>query len=182
MARRAGYFWLTPVLLVALALITASCGSAGTTSGKDVPVPSSAGGPSTSAGPLGPIPPAPLTAPKATPQQDGQYFTDLGEADPSLATYVQKEGNVGLRALLTDGSAFCAFLARGGGIDNAMASVVEGARTVETQTHLPSTVATYNAIDAVALLNLCPSEQKLLPAHDQSQVRALGEGLSRKTS
>jgi hypothetical protein len=91
---------------------------------------------------------------------------------------VQAQGNVALRALLTDGSAFCAFLGRGGGIDNAMASVVIGARSVEPQTHLPSTVTTFNAIDAVALLTLCPSEQKLVPAQDRAKIRQLGNALA----
>jgi hypothetical protein len=106
----------------------------------------------------------------------------LAKADPGLGTYVQSEGNVALRALLTDGSAFCAFLQAGGGIDNAMASVVIGARSVELQTHLPSTVTTFNAIDAVSLLTLCPSEQRLVPAAAWAKIRALGKALAGEPS
>lgn len=105
-------------------------------------------------------------------------MTDVTEADPALATYEQKQGNVALRALLTDGSAFCAFLQRGGGIDNAMVSVVVGARSQEAQTHLPLSVATFNSVDAVALLTLCPSDQKLVPASDRSKIRQLGHTLA----
>ncbi len=119
-----------------------------------------------------------ITAPKTSTAQDGEYFTDLAKADPGLATYMQAEGNVALRALLTDGSAFCAFLQTGGGLDDAMASVVIGARSVERQTHLPSTVTTFNAIDAVSLLTLCPSEQRSVPAADRARIRALGRALS----
>lgn len=106
-------------------------------------------------------------------------MTDVVQADPPLAAYVQGEGNVALRALLTDGSAFCAFLQRGGGIDSAMVSLAVGAASVETQTHLPSTVTTFNTVEAVALLTLCPSEQSLVPASNRSRIRALGEALAK---
>ena len=53
---------------------------------------------------------APLRAPKTTNAQDTRFFTDVAEADPTLASYEQKQGNVALRALLTDGAAFCALL------------------------------------------------------------------------
>jgi hypothetical protein len=122
--------------------------------------------------------PAPLAAPKTSAAQDGQYFTYLAEADPALSSYVQAQSNVALRALLTDGAAFCAFLGRGGGIDDAMAAVVIGAKTVEAQTHLPSSVKTFNAIDAVALLTLCPTDLRLIPEADQSRIRQLGRVLS----
>ena len=101
--------------------------------------------------------------------------------DPALATYEQKEGNVALRALLTDGSAFCAFLQRGKGIDNALASVAVGARGDEAKTHLPLSVTTFNTIEAVALLTLCSHDQKLLPASVRSKIRKLGEALSTLT-
>jgi hypothetical protein len=58
----------------------------------------------------------PLSAPKTSVAQDARFFTDVAEADPTLATYQQAQGNVALRALLTDGSAFCALLPRHGGI------------------------------------------------------------------
>jgi hypothetical protein len=119
----------------------------------------------------------PLTAPRSTPAQDAQYLTDVAKADPALATYLQKEGNEGLRAVLTDGSAFCAFLRRGGGIDSAMVSLAVGARGVESTTHLPSTVRTYNTVEAVALVALCPAELRLVPAPDRTKIRKLGKAL-----
>jgi hypothetical protein len=156
-------------VLLAVAVAAAACGPnkpAGLSSGEREPaaVPKTSGGP--------------LMAPKTSPAQDGQYFTYLAEADPGLSTYVQAQGNVALRALLTDGSAFCAFLARGGGVDDAMASVVIGAKSVQAQTHLPPTVRTFNAIDAVSLLALCPSELRLVPATDRTRIRALGNALA----
>ena len=59
---------------------------------------------------------APLVAPKTTPVEDARYLTDVAKADSDLATYIQQQGNLALRTVLTDGSAFCAFLRRGGGI------------------------------------------------------------------
>ncbi len=64
--------------------------------------------------PAAPTPSTPLTSTNVSVAQDGTYFTDVTEADPKLVTYEQKEGNIALRALLTDGSAFCALLERGG--------------------------------------------------------------------
>ena len=124
---------------------------------------------------------APLSAPKTSVAQDGQFLTKVTEVDPALATYEQKQGNVALRALLTDGSAFCAFLQRGEGIDNALASVAVGARGDEAKTHLPLSVTTFNTIEAVALLTLCSHDQKLLPASVRSKIRKLGEALSTRT-
>lgn len=105
----------------------------------------------------------------------------LAEVDPSLGTYVNAEGNTALRALITDGAAFCGFLQRGGGIDNAMESVVIGARGVEARTHLPLTVATFNAIDAVALVGLCPSEERLIPSSDRAKISKLQQELARRS-
>ena len=48
-----------------------------------------------------PPPSGPLSAPKASVAQDGQFFTYVTEADPALVTYEQQQGNVALRALLT---------------------------------------------------------------------------------
>ncbi len=118
-----------------------------------------------------------MVGPKTTTVEDTQYLADVAAADPSLSAYVQKQGNTALDALLTDGSAFCAFLKRGGGIDNAMASLVIGARSDESKTHLPSTVTTFNTIDAVALITLCPDEQKLIPAADQARIESLAKSL-----
>ena len=102
-------------------------------------------------------------------------------ADPALATYEQKQGNVALRALLTDGSAFCALLQRGGGIDEALVAEADGARSTESQTFLPLSVTTFNTIESVALITLCPSEQKLLPASDRSKIRRLGDALTKRS-
>jgi hypothetical protein len=121
----------------------------------------------------------PLSAPKTSPVKDSQYLLDVTKADPALGSYVQQRGNVALRALLTDGAAFCAFLSRGGGIDAALTSVAIGAKRVESTTHLPMKVVTFNTMEAVALLTFCPSDQKLLPASDRSNVRALGRALSK---
>ena len=121
----------------------------------------------------------PLSAPKTSPVKDSQYLLDVTKSDPALGSYVQQRGNVALRALLTDGAAFCAFLSRGGGIDAALTSVAIGAKSVESQTHLPMKVVTFNTMEAAALLKLCPSDQKLLPASDRSNVRALGRALAK---
>jgi hypothetical protein len=122
-------------------------------------------------------PRTPLTAPKSSTVQDTEYLADVAQADGALASYIQTQGNVALQALLTDGSAFCAFLQRDADIDDAMASLADGARGVESQTRLPMTVATFNTIDAVALLTLCPSEEHLLPVADQAKINQLGRQL-----
>jgi hypothetical protein len=120
----------------------------------------------------------PLTGPKPSATKDSRYLLDVAKADPALGSYVEERGNVALRALLTDGAAFCAFLGRGGGIDNALTSVAIGAKSVESQTHLPMKVVTFNTMEGVALLTLCPSEQKLIPASDREKIRALGRALT----
>jgi hypothetical protein len=133
--------------------------------------------PSSAVGPAGSTP---LRAPKTSVAEDGEFLTEVTEADPALATYEQQQGNVALRALLTDGSVFCAFLQRGGGIDNALVSVAVGARSTESQTRLPLSVTTFNTVEAVALLTLCPSYQVLLLAPDRSKIRALGDTLAKR--
>jgi hypothetical protein len=130
------------------------------------------------AAPMGPAPSAPLQAPRTSTAQDTRFFTDVAEADPALASYEEKRGNVALRALLTDGSAFCALLARGGGLDEALVEEAEGARGTEPQAHLPLSVTTFNTIESMALLTLCPGEQKLVPSSVRSKVRSLGRHLS----
>jgi hypothetical protein len=122
---------------------------------------------------------SPLVAPKTTQAEDAGFLTDVTEADPALVSYEQQQGNVALRALLTDGSAFCAFLQQGEQIDSAMVDVAAGADSVESQTHLPSTVTTFNTIEAVALLTLCPSDLRRLPPADQSKIRSLGVALGK---
>jgi hypothetical protein len=119
-----------------------------------------------------------LEAPKTSYAQDTLYFQDLAKVDQNLTTYVDKEQQVALQALLTDGSAFCAFLARGDGIDVALEDTALGADSVEKKTHLPRSVKTFNSIEAVALVTLCPSEQKLLPKADEAHIKALEHALS----
>ena len=121
----------------------------------------------------------PLVAPKTSNAQDAKYFTDVTLADPALASYEQKRGNVALRALLTDGSAFCALIKRGGGIDQALVAEATGARGTESQTHLPLSVTTFNTVEAVALLRLCPTEQKLVPGSVRTKIRNLGNALAK---
>jgi hypothetical protein len=153
--------------VAATALILASCAAAGSF------------GPATAGGSPPKDPGAkttklrPLVGPKTTPSQDTSYLADVAKADPALGTYIQERGDVALRALLTDGAAFCAFLRRGGGIDSAILSVAVGAKSVEASTHLPSSIATYNTMEAVALLTLCPSEQKLVPTAVRARLRML---------
>ena len=137
-------------------------------------------GPSTSADAASsPQMSSPLRAPKTTDAQDTTYFTDLAEADPALASYEQKQQNVALRALLTDGSAFCALLQRARNLNDALVEEASGARSTEAQTHLPLSVTTFNAIESVSLLTLCPSEQKLLPASVRTKIRALKKAFAK---
>jgi hypothetical protein len=121
----------------------------------------------------------PLTAPRTSYAQDTDFFTGVAEADPALAAYEQKQGNVALRALLTDGSAFCALLTRRGGLDDALVEEATGVRGTESHTHLPLSVTTFNTIEGVALLTLCPSEQKLLPTSVRTKIHNLGKSLAK---
>lgn len=129
----------------------------------------------------GSTPSTALSAPKTSFAQDTKYFTYVTEADPALVTYEKQQGNVALRALLTDGSAFCALLRRGGGIDAALVAEADGARSTEAQTKLPLSVTTFNTIESVALLTLCPSEQALVPAPDRARIRSLGDALAQRS-
>ena len=117
----------------------------------------------------------PLRPPKTTDAQDTRYFTDVAEADPALGSYEQTQENVALRALLTDGSAFCALLERERNLNAALVAEATGARSTEAQTHLPLSVTTFNTIESVSLLTLCPSEQKLLPAPVRAKIRRLAK-------
>jgi hypothetical protein len=121
----------------------------------------------------------PLSAPRVSATDEEQFFKDVTESDSVLATYVSDNGSIALKTLLTNGSAFCAFLARSRGIDDAMVALAIGAKSADKTAQLPSTVATFNAIEASALLTLCPSEQALLPAADRNKIRSLGESLAR---
>jgi len=127
-------------------------------------------------------PVATLRAPKTTTAQDARYLTDVAQADSDLVTYVNKYGNVALRGMVTDGLAFCAFLHRGGGIDNALVDVAAGARADESTTHLPLSVHTFNTLEALALIDLCPSEERLVPASVRGELRQLAAALGSSSS
>jgi hypothetical protein len=131
-------------------------------------------------GPTTSLPSTPLRAPRTTDAQDTKFFTDVAEADPALASYEQKQQNVALRALLTDGSAFCALLTHEKELDAALVEEANGARSSEAQTHLPLSVTTFNTIESVALLTLCPTEQKLLPSSVRAKIRSLGKSLGKR--
>jgi hypothetical protein len=146
---------VSPLLLVFVVGLVAPAGSAGASSSPRMS--------------------SPLRAPKTSNVQDTTYFTDVAEADSALASYEQKQQNVALRALLTDGTAFCALLKRERNLDSALVEEASGARGTEAQTHLPLSVTTFNTIESVSLLTLCPSEQKLLPASVRTKIRALGK-------
>jgi hypothetical protein len=118
------------------------------------------------------------TGPTGSVIADGKFLAEVSEADPSLASYEKKSGNVALRALLTDGTAFCSFLKSDGDIDDAMVSVVTGAQQEESTTKLPMSVTTFNAVDAVALLTLCPSLETSVPRSDLAKIRKLGASLA----
>ncbi len=120
-----------------------------------------------------PAPTTPLKAPATSVANEALFLSDVTEVDPALATYEHRAGNVALRSLITDGSAFCAFLDRDHDIDTAMVSVVVGARQVESQSHLPLSVTTFNSVDSVALLTLCPSLQSIVPSSDRAKIDKL---------
>ena len=117
-----------------------------------------------------------LVVPKVSLTQQSTYLEDVVEADPSLQTYAES-GTTADKALLTDGAAFCAFLGQGRGIDSALTSLAAGAQSIESKTHLPMGVTTFNTIEGVALVRLCPSEQRLLPPADRTQVQKLQQAL-----
>ena len=123
-----------------------------------------------------------LRAPKTSTAQDARYLTDVAQADSDLVTYVQRYGSVALRGMVTDGLAFCAFLRRGGGIDNALVDVATGARADERTTHLPLSVHTFNTLEALALVDLCPSEERLVPASVRGELRQLAAALGSSSS
>ena len=71
--------------------------------------------------------------------------------------------------------------ARGEGSTQALVDEADGARSTESQTSLPLSVTTFNTIEAVALLTLCPSERSLLPAADRTKILQLGASLAAAT-
>jgi hypothetical protein len=148
--------------LLSVAAGAAACGSAGSGAASSTTSGSKADG---------------FVTPKTTVSQDSTYLLDVVKADPGLSTYAQS-GQVADKALLVDGIAFCGYLHQGGGIDRALTSVAAGAQSLESTTHLPMSVTTFNTIEGVALVVLCPSEQKLLPSADQVKIRQLGRQLA----
>jgi hypothetical protein len=130
----------------------------------------------------GPIDPSASAAPRSSGQlrpprtsttQDARYLTDVADADSDLVSYVNQYGNAALRGLLADGLAFCAFLKRGGGIDNALVNEAVGARADEKSTHLPLNIHTFNTLESVALVDLCPGETRLVPTSVRAELRQL---------
>jgi hypothetical protein len=160
---------------MALVLAVGAAGCSGASSSG--PAPSSTSTKTAPGATSGTTDTSPLAAPTTTPAEDAAYLSEVTEADAALARYEQQRGNVALRALLTDGSAFCALLGRERDVDKALVDLALGARGDEAQSHLPLSVTTFNSIEAVALLTLCPNEQRLLPAADQAKLRALGSAL-----
>ena len=130
-----------------------------------------------SASAAAPRPSGQLRAPKTSTAQDARYLTGVAEADSDLVSYVNQYGNTALRGLLTDGLVFCAFLRRGGGIDNALVNEAVGARADEKSTHLPLNVHTFNTLESVALIDLCPGETRLVPASVRAELRQLSGAL-----
>jgi hypothetical protein len=139
----------------------ASCGSSGASPGTST----------TRAAKAGPV------APRTSITQESTYLEDVAAADPTLATYAQS-GTTADKALLTDGVAFCAFLGQGKGIDDALTELTTGAQSIQSTTHLPLGVTTFNTISGVALVVLCPDELHFLPAADQARIRQLGQALA----
>jgi hypothetical protein len=169
---------LVPAVSIALVGPSTSAGASGSPRMSTPSAPSASSTPSTPSTTL-PKSSSPLRAPKTSNAQDTTYFTDVAEADPALASYEQKQENVALRALLTDGSAFCALLQRARNLNDALVEEASGARSTEAQTHLPLSVTTFNTIESVSLLTLCPSEQKLLPASVRTKIRALKKAFAK---
>ncbi len=173
---------MKPLIMACMAVVL-TCGAAGCGGGSSTgPVPSSTPAPTATRAPAGSTGTSPLQAPTTTPAEDAAYLSEVTEADSALASYEQQRGNVALRALLTDGSAFCALLGRERDVDKALVDLALGARGDEAQSHLPLSVTTFNSIEAVALLTLCPAEQRLLPAADQAKLRALGAALAGRST
>ena len=79
--------------------------------------------------------------------------------------------------MLTDGTAFCAFLRRGGGIDNALTEVAPGRTAWRPRRICPSTCNTFNTIESVALIDLCPGEQRLVPSSVRTKLGRLAAAL-----
>jgi hypothetical protein len=71
-------------------------------------------------------------------------------------------------------------LTRAGGLNAALVAEATGARDTEPETHLPLSVTTFNTIESVALLTLCPSEQRLLSVSVRTRIHALGKSPAKR--
>jgi hypothetical protein len=123
-----------------------------------------------------------LQLPKASTAQEARYLTDVAQVDADLVTYVNSNGNVALRGMLADGLAFCGYLRRGGGIDQALVNVAEGAQADEKTTHLPLSVHTFNTLESLALIDLCPGEQRMVPQSVRAELHQLTAALRTNSS
>ena len=171
-ANRSSLHISTSLFALITCAVVALCGGGATTASAGASTPARPDGAAASASLTA------LTAPKTSSAQEARYFSDVTQADRTLDTYAQKGGNTALRALLTDGTAFCALLKHSQGIDEALVAEAEGVRSTESKTNLPLSVTTFNTIEAVSLLTLCPSEQHLLPASERSRIQRLGNALA----
>ena len=126
--------------------------------------------------------PVELRAPRTSTAQEARYLTDVAWADADLVPYVNQYGNAALRGMLTDGLAFCAFLVRSGNIDGALVDVAVGARADEKRTHLPLSVHTFNTLESLALIDLCPREQHLVPVTVRKELQQLTAALRSRPS
>jgi hypothetical protein len=115
--------------------------------------------------------------PRASTAQEARYLTDAAAVDSDLVAYVNTYGNVALRGMIADGLGFCGFLRRDKGIDAALVDVAEGARGDESTTHLPLSVHTFNTLESLALVDLCPGEQHLVPSSVRTKLRQLTASL-----
>jgi hypothetical protein len=68
----------------------------------------------------------------------------------------------------------------GGGLDAALVNEAVGVRSQEPKMKLPLSVTTFNTIESVALLTLCPGEEKLVPAATRAKIRHLGQQLAKR--
>jgi hypothetical protein len=66
------------------------------------------------------------------------------------------------------------------GLDAALVDLADGARSVESQTHLHTSVRTFNTLESVAMIDLCPSEQRMIPAAVRSRLHQLAKSPTRQ--
>jgi hypothetical protein len=121
--------------------------------------------------------PSRVSDPSPSVLEDGQFLAEVSEVDPTLASYEKTSGNLALASLLNAGTAFCGFLGRDRDLDTAMVSVAVGAQHQETASHLPLSVTTFNTIDSLALLSLCPSLQSMVPSSVRARIHQLGSSI-----